>query len=159
MILQSCMVEAGKRLVFAALLCRRSPVDTDRLAADLIGGRAAQEGDKIADLRGRHELPGGLLLGEQFEPRLIEALALRAARARIWASTSGVKTQPGAIALTVTPVCAVSRAATLVRPTTPCFEATYAALLIDATRPWTEEMLMIRPQLRRSIPGSTSRMQ
>ena len=66
-----------------------------------------------------------------------------------------MRTQPGAIALTVTPVSAVSSAATLVRPTTPCFEATYAALLIDATSPCAEEMLMIRPQLRSSIPGRT----
>ena len=70
-----------------------------------------------------------------------------------------MRTQPGAIALTVTPVSAVSRAATLVRPTTPCFEATYAALLTEATRPWAEAMLMIRPQSRASIPGRTSFVQ
>ena len=75
------------------------------------------------------------------------------ARAWIWASTRGVRTQPGAMALTVTPVSAVSRAATFVRPTTPCFEATYAALFTEATRPWAEEMLMIRPQFAREHPG------
>src|SRR5665647_3692683 len=34
--------------------------------------------------------------------------------------TSGVKTQPGQMALQVTPVVAFSRAVTLVRPTMPC---------------------------------------
>ena len=38
--------------------------------------------------------------------------------------TSGVSTQPGQMALQVTPVVAVSSATTLVRPTTPCLAAT-----------------------------------
>ena len=38
--------------------------------------------------------------------------------------TRGVSTQPGQIALQVTPVVAFSRAVTLVKPTTPCLEAT-----------------------------------
>ena len=39
-------------------------------------------------------------------------------------ATSGVSTQPGQIALQVTPVVAVSSATTLVRPTMPCLAAT-----------------------------------
>ena len=35
---------------------------------------------------------------------------------------------------------------TFVKPTIPCFADTYAALLGDATRPWTDAILMIRPQ-------------
>jgi hypothetical protein len=46
------------------------------------------------------------------------------ARASICCCTSGVSTQPGQIALQVTPSLAVSIATTLVRPTTPCFAAT-----------------------------------
>jgi hypothetical protein len=38
--------------------------------------------------------------------------------------TSGVSTQPGQIALQVTPVVAVSSAVTLVSPTMPCLAAT-----------------------------------
>ena len=47
-----------------------------------------------------------------------------AARASICFCTSGVSTQPGHIALQVTPAVAVSSATALVRPTTPCLEAT-----------------------------------
>ena len=46
------------------------------------------------------------------------------ARASICFCTSGVSTQPGQIALQVTPVVAFSSAVTLVRPITPCLAAT-----------------------------------
>jgi len=46
------------------------------------------------------------------------------ARASICCCTSGVSTQPGQIALQVTPSFAASTATTLVRPTMPCFAAT-----------------------------------
>ena len=61
-------------------LCRPSSIDSDRLPANLIGGRAAQENDELADLGRSHELPGGLLLGEQLEPGLVVALSLRSER-------------------------------------------------------------------------------
>ncbi len=48
----------------------------------------------------------------------------RAARASTCFCTSGVSTQPGQIALQVTPVVAVSSATALVSPTTPCLAAT-----------------------------------
>ena len=47
-----------------------------------------------------------------------------AARASTCFCTSGVSTQPGHTALTVTPVVAFSSAATFVSPTTPCLAAT-----------------------------------
>lgn len=65
----------------------------------------------------------------------------------------GVKTNPGQMALHVTPVWAFSKATTLVRPTTPCLAATYATLLIEATRPCTEAILMIRPHFLYFMPG------
>jgi hypothetical protein len=82
----------------------------------------------------------------------------RAARASISFCTSGVSTQPGQIALQVTPVVAVSSATPLVKPTTPCLDATYADLSTEATNPCTDAMLMIRPQSRASICGSTARV-
>ncbi|MCY1377574.1 hypothetical protein D9M69_651560 [compost metagenome] len=48
----------------------------------------------------------------------------RAARSSICFCTSAVSTQPGLIALQVTPVVAVSSATDLVRPTMPCLAAT-----------------------------------
>ncbi len=48
----------------------------------------------------------------------------RSARAANCCSTSGVRTQPGQIALAVIPLPASSRAATWVRPSTPCLAAT-----------------------------------
>src|SRR5262249_27381447 len=48
----------------------------------------------------------------------------RAARSSICFCTSGVSTQPGQIALQVTPVVAVSSATALVKPRIPCLEAT-----------------------------------
>jgi hypothetical protein len=47
-----------------------------------------------------------------------------AARASICFCTRGVSTQPGQMALAVTPVVASSSAVTLVRPTMPCLAAT-----------------------------------
>jgi len=81
----------------------------------------------------------------------------RSARASICFCTRPVSTQPGQIALQVTPVRAVSRAMTLVRPTTACLAATYADFCTDATFPWAEAMLTIRPQLARFIAGRAQR--
>jgi hypothetical protein len=70
-------------------------------------------------------------------------------------STSGVRTNHGQTAVTVTSGhrAAASRAAVLVRPRRPCLAVTYAALFRDATRPCTEATLMIRPQPLRYMPG------
>src|SRR5207237_6988166 len=69
-----------------------------------------------------------------------------AARAAICGSISSVRVQPGQIALQVIPDPAVSSATTLVRPTTPCFAATSAALLGDAATPCAAAVLTVRPQ-------------
>ena len=79
-------------------------------------------------------------------------------RASICFCTSGVSTQPGQIAFTVTPVVAVSNATDLVRPTSPCLAATYADFCADATRPCAEAILTTRPQLRARMPGIANRM-
>ena len=96
----------------------------ERLAADLRGRIRAQEDREGPELLRRDELVRGLLLGQQLELRLrdLDAFARGAASICFW--TSGVSTQPGQMALQVTPVVAVSSASTLVRPTMPCFEAT-----------------------------------
>ena len=51
------------------------------------------------------------------------------ANLRMLSSTMSVSTNPGQIALTVTPNGAASNATSLVRPSTACFEDTYAARL------------------------------
>lgn len=45
-------------------------------------------------------------------------------------------------------------AKTFINPTTPCFAAIYATLLIEATKPWTEAILIILPHVLYFIPGS-----
>src|SRR5436190_5968055 len=77
----------------------------------------------------------------------------RMAAASICACTSGVNTHPGQIALQVTGERAVSSATTLVKPSSPCFAATYAALVADATTPCAEAMLTMRPKPRRLMCG------
>ncbi|MNF08880.1 hypothetical protein D3C80_2094070 [compost metagenome] len=58
----------------------------------------------------------------------------------------------------VTLLVAVSRPTTLVRPITPCLAATYAALPVEPTKPCTEAILTIRPQLRARMPGKARRV-
>ena len=48
------------------------------------------------------------------------------------------------------PFAAYSIAAALAIPTTACFEATYAALVLMPTRPVMEAMLTIEPRCRRT---------
>ncbi len=56
-----------------------------------------------------------------------------------------MSTAPGATELTRMPCGPFSIAAVLVRPTTPCFAATYAGVVGCGRKPDTEEMLMIEP--------------
>jgi hypothetical protein len=65
-----------------------------------------------------------LLLAQQIVVRLAEGMPCAAARASICCCTSGVSTQPGQIALQVTPWFAASIAMTLVSPTSPCLAVT-----------------------------------
>ena len=66
---------------------------------------------------------------------------------------SGVKMNPGQMALTVTPERAFYSAVALVNPTMPCLAATYADLLTEATSPCTLAMLMMRPHCLCFMPG------
>ena len=68
--------------MIVALLSRPAPVDPDRLAADLVGGGAAQEDDEVADLGGRHELRA-------------RAASRRAARCRAWSKRLALGLGPG----------------------------------------------------------------
>ena len=74
---------------------------------------------------GVRELQHRLLLGDELRCFACSTVLPGAlARASICCCTSGVSTQPGQIALQVTPSFAASIATTLVRPTMPCFAAT-----------------------------------
>src|SRR5574344_1193915 len=72
--------------------------------------------------------------------------------------TKGVSTQPGQMALHVTPVVAFSSAVTLVKPTMPCLAATYALFCAEATSPCTDATLMMRPQPAASMAGKAKRV-
>src|SRR5258708_37064442 len=63
----------------------------------------------------------------------------------IWFSAIGVRIQPGATALAVSPAAAPSRAATFTSPSTACLAATYAALYGAPCRPRVDEGTVIRP--------------
>src|SRR4051812_11793575 len=71
--------------------------------------------------------------------------AARSAQTSSDSSLLEVRTQPGQIALQVTPQAPASRATARVNPTSACFEVTYVAISTPATRPAVEAMLMIRP--------------
>ena len=68
------------------------------------------------------------------------------------------------MALTVTPpvsrfpTAAYSRAATFVKPMTPCFADTYGAFAADATNPWTDAVFITRPYQRSFMWGSNKRI-
>jgi hypothetical protein len=53
--------------------------------------------------------------------------------------------KPGPTALMRTPSAACSREAAFVRPTTPCFDATYVGEFCMPTLPSTDDMLIIEP--------------
>src|SRR5919199_1914593 len=60
--------------------------------------------------------------------------------------------------LTVTLLVASSSATTFVRPAMPCLAATYADLNGEPTSEWAEAVEMMRPHLRRFMPGTAARM-
>ena len=84
------------------------------LAHDVLRRVGAQEDAQLGQLLGRGELQRWLLFLQQ--PPL--GLGVVDAVGR------GVSTQPGQMALQVTPEAAFSSAVTLVRPTMPCLAAT-----------------------------------
>ena len=107
------------------LLGGPAAVDRQADAADLRRRVGTQEHGDAADLFGRGEFERGLLLGQQLVslPRRPGSTSCLA-RSSICFCTSGVSTQPGQMALQVTPVVAVSSATTFVIPRMPCFAAT-----------------------------------
>jgi hypothetical protein len=106
------------------LLRGPAAVHVPRHAAHVAGRRRAEEHRQLAQFLGRGELQRGLLLAEQLRVASSLLMPLAAALASTCFCTSGVSTQPGQIALQVTPVVAVSSATTLVMPTMPCLAAT-----------------------------------
>jgi hypothetical protein len=67
--------------------------------------------------------------------------------------------EAGPTALMRTPSAACSRAAALVKPTTPCLEATYAGEFSIPTLPRTDAMLTIEPPPARDMGPISARMQ
>ena len=106
------------------LLSRPAAVDGKADAADLCCCTRAQEGRDCADLVGGSKFERGLLLGQELHLAALTESDSCAARSSICFCTSGVRTQPGQMALQVTPLVAVSSATTFVSPRTPCLAAT-----------------------------------
>ena len=145
-ITNGCATAARARAASHALLRRPAAVDLQRRTAHFVGGFRAEEHRQLADLLRRHELFRRLFLAQQLRARGVGRDVSRAAISSICFCTSGVSTKPGQIAFTVTPVRAFSSAATFVRPTMPCFAATYADFPADPTSPCADAILITRPQ-------------
>src|SRR6516164_11308646 len=86
-----------------------------------------------------------------------------AASAAGWAAMNrasvGVRTYPGATAFTRIPCVAYCRAADLVRPVTPCLDATFATAPGAPMRPVTEPLFTMAPFPRFNISGISYFMQ
>ena len=120
----------------AGSLCGVSAVDGKGDPGDETGAGAGEPqyggGDLVGSSEACHRCGGGGLGDVEF------ALA-------IMSVTIGVSMVPGQMALMRIPRGAYSRAALLVRPSTPCLEAWYAARPGRPTRPPREEQLTIAP--------------
>ena len=95
----------------------------DGMPVDMIGGEQWNNLDR-SDLNFGVRAGNGSQSGTAFGYSTMASTMPFAASASTCFCTSGVSTQPGQIALQVTPVCAVSSAITLVRPISPCLAVT-----------------------------------